>query len=325
MSLEGWTDRVVGTLQGGAVGDALGVPYEFGVRTLDGEPEMVGGGLGDYAPGQWSDDTEMASVIAQVAATGADLRSDEALDAVADGFVGWYQQGPADVGTQTASVLSGQQPGPGSADRLRRRALEVHRRTGRSGGNGSLMRTGPVALAHLGDPAAVAEAAEAVSALTHWDPEAGEACAIWCLAVEAAVVTGEGDVTARMHHLRDDSSRRWIPRLEEAARLGPGAYASSNGWVVAALQGAWAAVSGTASAEEGLIAAVRGGGDTDTVAAIAGALLGARYGGVSLRAVWRDAIHGWPGLDGNDLAHLAATIARHATTRADDRGAPGRR
>lgn len=320
MSLEGWTDRVVGTLQGGAVGDALGVPYEFGVRALDGEPEMVGGGLGDYAPGQWSDDTEMASVIARVAATGADLRSEEALDAVADGFIGWYRQGPADVGTQTASVLSRQEPGPGSADRLRRRALEVHRRTGRSGGNGSLMRTGPVALAHLGDPVAVVEAAEAVSALTHWDPEAGEACAIWCLAIETAVVTGRSDVTARMHLLRDDSSRRWIPRLEEAARLGPAAYASSNGWVVAALQGAWAAVSGTTTAEEGLVAAVRGGGDTDTVAAIAGALLGARYGAASVRPAWRGAVHGWPGLTGHDLAELATTIAGHATSRVYDRG-----
>jgi ADP-ribosyl-[dinitrogen reductase] hydrolase len=30
---------------------------------------LLGGGLGDCAPGQWSDDTEMTSVIAQVAAS----------------------------------------------------------------------------------------------------------------------------------------------------------------------------------------------------------------------------------------------------------------
>ncbi len=319
MSLEQHVDRVIGALQGGAVGDALGVPYEYGSRRLDGEPAMLGGGLGGYAPGQWSDDTEMASVIARVAATGADLRRDEALDAIADGFIGWYRQGPADIGTQTASVLRGQEPGPGSADRLRRRALELHRRTGRSGGNGSLMRTAPVALAHLGDPVAIVEAATAVSVLTHWDPEAGEACAIWCLAIDAAILTGGLDVRARIHHLRDDSSRHWIPRLEEAARLGPAAYASTNGWVVAALQGAWAAVAQASDAEDGLFAAVRGGGDTDTVAAIAGALLGAAHGGSSLRAEWRDRVHGWPGLDGNDLAGLATTIDRHATTRLHDR------
>lgn len=52
-------DRAVGVLLGGATGDALGVPYEYGSRPLPpaGEsPRMLGGGLGGYAPGQWSDE-----------------------------------------------------------------------------------------------------------------------------------------------------------------------------------------------------------------------------------------------------------------------------
>ena len=56
------------------------------------------------------------------------------------------------------------------------------------------MRTSPVALAHLGDPDAIADAARAVSALTHHDPVAGEACVLWCLAIDHAVRTGELDV-----------------------------------------------------------------------------------------------------------------------------------
>ncbi len=66
---------------------------------------MTGGGLGDFAPGEWSDDTSMAVAIAEVAATGADLRTDEALDAVAADFLRWYDDGPADIGIQTRSVL----------------------------------------------------------------------------------------------------------------------------------------------------------------------------------------------------------------------------
>lgn len=306
MALEQRVDRIIGTLQGGAVGDALGVPYEYGSRRLDGEPAMLGGGLGGYAPGQWSDDTEMASVIARVAATGADLRTEAALDAVADGFVGWYRGGPADVGSQTATVLSGQEPGPGSAARLRAAATAVHRRTGRSGGNGSLMRTGPVALAHLGDPAAIVTAARAVSELTHHDPQAGDACVLWCLAIDHAIATGRVDVRVGLSHLSDDEGRRWDALLDTAERSGPAAFAGINGWVVAALQGAWAAVAGAADAEAGVLAAVRGGGDTDTVAAIAGALLGAAYGATGFRATWRDQVHGWPGLRATDLADLAA-------------------
>ena len=59
----------------------------------------------------------------------------------------------------------------------------LHKLTGRTAGNGSLMRTAPVALAYLDDEAALAEAARAVSELTHYDPEAGDACVLWCLAM----------------------------------------------------------------------------------------------------------------------------------------------
>jgi len=52
------SDRAVGVMLASAAGDALGVPYEFGSRPLEGEPQMLGGGLGGIAPGQWSDDTE---------------------------------------------------------------------------------------------------------------------------------------------------------------------------------------------------------------------------------------------------------------------------
>src|SRR5437764_13075570 len=83
-------DRMAGVLLGAACGDALGVPYEFAPRlAADQEPEMAGGGLGPYDPGEYSDDTQMAVCIAQVAASGADLREDDALDRIAAGFLPW--------------------------------------------------------------------------------------------------------------------------------------------------------------------------------------------------------------------------------------------
>ena len=61
------TDRAAGVLVGQAIGDALGVPYEFGTARLDAEtgPQMIGGGLGNYAPGEWSDDTQMAEALSE--------------------------------------------------------------------------------------------------------------------------------------------------------------------------------------------------------------------------------------------------------------------
>jgi ADP-ribosyl-[dinitrogen reductase] hydrolase len=79
---------------------------------------------------------------------------------------------------------------------------------------------------------------------------------------------------------------------------------------VSALQAAWSAVSQTNELEIGLQAAVHAGGDTDTVAAIAGALLGATYGGSTVPARWRRQLHGWPGLRARDLVRLAILCTR---------------
>jgi ADP-ribosylglycohydrolase len=101
-------DRAAGVLLAAACGDALGVPYEFQPAIAVGEqPEMRGGGLGPYAPGKYSDDTQMAMCIAEVSALGADLRSSDSLDRIAGNFLRWKLEGASDIGTQTRHVLRG--------------------------------------------------------------------------------------------------------------------------------------------------------------------------------------------------------------------------
>jgi protein-tyrosine phosphatase len=116
----------------------------------------------------------------------------------------------------------------------------------------------------------------------------------------------------------------WASRLDEAEKSEPAAFAAKNGWVVAALQGAWSAIVDTPVPPEdpasgvfrvdhlrlALEAAVRGGGDTDTVAAIAGGLLGAAYGASAVPARWRMMLQGWPGLTTRGLIQLATKIVR---------------
>ncbi len=65
-------DRACGALLGTAAGDALGAGYEFGPPLAPDVPvDMIGGGLGPFKPGEWTDDTSMAIAIAEAAATGS--------------------------------------------------------------------------------------------------------------------------------------------------------------------------------------------------------------------------------------------------------------
>jgi ADP-ribosylglycohydrolase len=316
-------DRACGVLLGTAAGDALGAAYEFGPpRGPELEVAMVGGGGFGWEPGEWTDDTSMALAIAEVAATGADLRDEESLDAVARRWHEWSQHAK-DVGVQTRSVLSRAGRHGVSAQTARTESAALHQRTGRSAGNGSLMRTAPVALAHLDDEAGVVEAARAVSELTHYDPEAGDACVLWCCAIRHAVLTGVLDVRHGLQHIDADRRDLWARRLDSAEASQPSDF-RNNGWVVEALQGAWSAIATTRVPQDdpangvfrvdrlrlALDGAVRGGGDTDTVAAIAGGLLGAAYGASAVPAEWRRALHGWPGIRTRDLVALATRIVK---------------
>ena len=154
--------------------------------------------------------------------------------------------------------------------------------------------------------------ARSVSDLTHPDPVAGDACVLWCHAIRLAVVEGDlpdlADLVAELPAGRRD---QWADWISEASQRPPHAFAP-NGYVVAALQAAWSAICHPAADGSPIVAslsaAVHAGDDTDTVAAIAGALLGARWGASSLPDAWLDAVHGWPGLRAEGLRDLARRV-----------------
>lgn len=306
-------DRAGGVLLGQAIGDALGVPYEFGPRIKAGQARMVGGGLGPYAPGEWSDDTQMAVCSAQVTATGADVRTEAGLDAVAAAFLDWQARGATDIGTQTAAVLGAARRGTGP---LARRMTDGSRAAAASGraGNGALMRTSVVGLVALDDPRATADAAARVAALTHADDRCVDSCVLWTEAVRVAVTEGRLDVRAGLPLLPQARRAGWAALIEEAETRPPATF-DRNGYTVTALQAAWSAIHATRHSdgpdhvEAALQAAIAIGHDTDTVAAIAGGLLGARYGVSGLPSDLARRVHGWPGLRGRDLIGLALATA----------------
>ncbi len=330
-----YNDRVEGVLLGNAAGDALGAPYEFKPpRGPELEVAMVGGG--GWERGEWTDDTAMAIAIAEVAATGADLRDADAQDAIVSRWLEWSRV-TKDIGVQTSSVLGGAtRSGRITATDTRAASQAFYERTGRGAGNGSLMRTAPVALAYLGDEDAMAEAARAISQLTHFDPDAVDACELWCRAIRHAVLTGELDVRVGLPHIASDRRDLWADRID-AAEAAPPASFPNNGWVVTAMQAAWSAIARTPVPVDdpdagvfradhlrwALDAAVRAGYDTDTVAAIAGGLMGAAYGASAIPGAWRREMHGWPGMTAHELVGLATAIERGGKPDMFDYSYPG--
>ena len=148
------------------------------------------------------------------------------------------------------------------------------------------MRTGPVALAYLGEPDRIAEAAREISGLTHGDPLCGDACVLWCLAIDRAVRDGVFDLAGGLDWLpaprRDRVGRATSPRPRPSLR--PTSLATATWSSPCRPPGPPSPTPRCRQDEpcrhlqDTLVAAVRIGHDTDTVAAIAGALLGARWG-----------------------------------------------
>src|ERR1700739_3279806 len=99
VAMSSYNHRVEAFMLAAAAGDALGAPYEFGpARGPELDVAMAGGGI--WEPGEWTDDTAMAIAIAEVAASGADLRDPAARDALVTRWREWSHSAK-DVGIQT--------------------------------------------------------------------------------------------------------------------------------------------------------------------------------------------------------------------------------
>lgn len=311
-AIEASTDRAMGTILGSACGDALGAGHGFGASMApEAAVEMAGGGPFGFAPGEWTDDTSMAIPILETLHAGLDLTSPEGLDSIADGWFAWLASGPRDIGSQTSMVMNSAATHDARGLRQASRrfaAIDPH-----SAGSGSLIRTAPVALADAGTEA-ITTAATVVSELTHDDASASEACVIWSLAIAHAIRHGNFDgVHLALESLPPGPAAYWRERLQEAETRPPSSF-KRNGWVVEALQAAWALVVQTPVPRDNpsthlavtLENAVRAGHNTNTVACIAGALLGARWGATAIPPQWLASLHGWPGYRAEDLVQLVA-------------------
>jgi ADP-ribosyl-[dinitrogen reductase] hydrolase len=280
-------ERAIGLIVGAAVGDALGAPFEFlaggtyrrafPTPRLTGTGEMVGGGSFGWAPGEFTDDTQMAVVLAERLI--ADGTYDP--DRLWDGWRRWARDA-SDVGNTTARALSASDWRDASHPDVRWTA-----------GNGTLMRCFPLALAYLDASDEVARAVTLHhSALTHPHPDAGAGTWLAVAAMRAAVRGADPWVAleSALEGLPPESRDTYAPILDEAWTPGGDGLRNVTVWGCLA-QAVWA-VRSTDSYEDAVVAAVDRGDDADTVACVTGALAGAVHGIQAIPSRWATHVHG---------------------------------
>jgi ADP-ribosyl-[dinitrogen reductase] hydrolase len=292
-------DRARGVMLGLAVGDALGAALEWS------HPDQItaryGGPLRDmvasriWAMGEWTDDTAMAISLAESLAEQGGYDEDDVLAR----YLVWARSSPKDIGATVSHALARART-PADA---RAAAAGYHERSGgHSAGNGSLMRTAPIAIRYRDDPGAIERISRSESSLTHHDPLAGDACALLNLTIAALIrdrrvpasSSRVGQVAAEAQHQTPDDLAGPVQR--------------EVGFVLTALRVAFWAAMRAATFEQAVVEAANLGGDADTNAAVTGALAGARFGAAAIPQRWLE-----PLMAREHISGLATRLLRPAT------------
>ena len=269
-------DRAKGCLFGQVIGDNLGALVEFEdedeIASLypDGVHDLHDGGCWNILAGQATDDSELALALART------LIETKHYDreAVAAAYGDWYASGPFDCGCTIGQALSV----AATADAGCKAEAASSQASADSQANGSLMRVSPIGI-WAREPDVADRVAREDSRLTHPHEVCVDACGAFAAAVAEGIRSGDRDAMLRaaQAHAGTKTVKEALERAGEG-EAPQGYYGSKSGWVLLALQNAFYHLRRGATVEDALVATVGKGGDTDTNAAIAGALLGAADG-----------------------------------------------
>jgi ADP-ribosyl-[dinitrogen reductase] hydrolase len=270
----GMLSRAQGCLLGQLSGDSLGSLVEF--RTPEeirrqyphGLRELADGGTWNTIAGQPTDDSEMALALART------LVECETYDSerVRAAYIDWLDSRPFDCGRTVNRGLHG--------------STDFH-----SQANGAMMRISPLGIfgARCGLEQ-VADWAKQDAEITHPNLVCAQANQLYAMAIARAIASEPtpqqlfSAINSWGEHMEVDPTL--LKAVRAASEAAPGSYVSQQGWVLIAFQNALFQLLHASSLEEGVIDTVMCGGDTDTNAAIAGALLGAVYGRDAIPKQW---------------------------------------
>ena len=275
--------RAQGCLLGQLTGDSLGSLVEFKslreIKTLypGGVRELKDGGTFDLLAGQPTDDSEMALALALALAE----RGDYDQNVVRNAYISWFDSGPFDCGITIRNALRG------SMDP-------------KSQSNGAMMRVSPLGIwctRYVDEEdgfQTIARLAAEDAKITHPNKVCVDANILYVAAIAEAVKSPKEPrvVYDKIKERAEQINVR--PALKEAienAQLSPPPdYTHQKGWVLIAFQNALYQLLHAPNFTEAVIDTVMKGGDTDTNAAICGALLGAVYGVDEIPTQWKDSV-----------------------------------
>ena len=297
------TSKIKAVMIGHAVGDALGVPVEFCKREQRKKQpvtDMMGYGTYPVPAGAWSDDTSM-SIAALDSFAGGCLD----FDGIMDNFIMWLSQ---DEYTPTGETFDvGHTCLCAIRNRMKNKDLPATQ-CGQGGeyanGNGSLMRIHPFVLyAYFVMPHETGDdhslwmtLIRYASLLTHAHDRSVMACYIYGYILTSLLKEPTREsLAAGIQFAGEDLNH--LHEFEHYARLFAPDFAAlpeeeikSSGYVVDTLEAAVWCLLTTDSYRDCVLKAVNLGGDTDTVAAVAGGLAGALYGYEGIPQAWRETL-----------------------------------
>ena len=281
--------RFRGCLIGLAAGDALGATLTFRYfGSFEPIDDMVGGGLFDLEPGQWTDDTSMALCLA---ASLIEMEEFDPSDQMCR-YVRWWREGYMsstgscfDIGASTARALSWfvdtGDPYSGLIDPV-------------SAGSSSLMRLAPVPMYFAADPGeAIALSADS-SRTTHGAEEAVDACRYFAgLLVGALQGVAKEQLLSPLYCPVEGYWER-NPLSPNVAAIAEGSFKHrdlrdirATGYVADTLEAVLWAFHHAGDFREGALRVVNLGDNADTTGAVYGQIAGACYGVDDIPPEWR--------------------------------------
>ena len=292
-----YRERIRGGLYGLLIGDALGVPYEFN-RPEDLPPmsciEMIppdsfAKTYEHVLPGTWSDDGAQALCLLESL---LDCRKLDIND-FGDKLLGWLNEGRwavggvvFDVGNQTMRSLMAYANGmaPEKSGNIEPEGK----------GNGSLMRTLPLALWSKGSDKDLAVDAHRQSAITHGHVCNQVCCAVYCLTAKYML---EGRTFAEalfrasdsLTEIYEDMTCEYIKELKQL-HLNEPLTGNGTGYVVDCLKSTFMIMEKAASYEDAVRQAIALGNDTDTTACVTGGLAGIAFGFGGIPTRWLESL-----------------------------------
>lgn len=280
-------DRYRGVMLGLACGDALGGPVEFMSRDQIAEAypggviEFVGGGWLHLAPGEVTDDTQQALILARaLTADGLDM------ERFAAGLLEWYRGEPKDIGNTTrialAALASGTPPLEAGVKAVAERGMRG------SAANGGVMRCAPVALRFRDEPDRLVTASRDSARVTH----AEERAVLATVAVNQAIahLLNGGSVADAPAAAAAGIEHEEIREAVLGAPLRNRDEVRAGGFVLETVGAAFWALTTGHDARDIIERGVALGEDADSTGAVAGALTGAAFGAAALPKSWTNRV-----------------------------------